>query len=129
MSALHEFNQLVGIRVLVVEDHDDSRDILEQALQHAGAFVVASRSADEALVHTWTRWKSSSPTSRCPGMMASGCCTRRRERPVPVIAVSGYSDLQERALREAGFTKVLRKPIDPWLLCREIAAAVRPRSS
>ena len=51
MSALHEFDQLVGIRVLVVEDHDDSRDLLEQVLQHVGALVVATRSADEALIH------------------------------------------------------------------------------
>ena len=48
MSALHEFDQLAGIRVLVVEDHDDSRDVLEQVLAHVGARVVASRSADEA---------------------------------------------------------------------------------
>jgi CheY-like chemotaxis protein len=51
MSALHEADQLAGIRVLVVEDHDDSRDLLEQVLEHVGALVIASPSADEALEH------------------------------------------------------------------------------
>jgi CheY-like chemotaxis protein len=38
---------------------------------------------------------------------------QRRYASTPVIAVSGYSDLQEKALREAAFARVLRKPIDP----------------
>jgi CheY-like chemotaxis protein len=130
MSALHEFDQLVGIRVLVVEDHDDSRDMLEQVLQHLGALVVTSRSADEALVHLGEVDVVVTDIAM-PGHDGFWLLheVRRRERPVPVIAVSGYSDLQERALREAAFAMVLRKPIDPWVLCREVAAAVRPRSS
>jgi CheY-like chemotaxis protein len=130
MSALHEFDQLVGIRVLVVEDHDDSRDMLEQVFQHAGALVVASRSADEALVHV-DEVDVVVTDIAMPGHDGFWLLheVRRRERPVPVIAVSGYSDLQERALREAAFARVLRKPIDPWVVCREVAAAVRPRSS
>jgi CheY-like chemotaxis protein len=40
---------LHGIHVLVVEDHDDSRYILEQSLGYCGAVVVAVASATEAL--------------------------------------------------------------------------------
>jgi CheY-like chemotaxis protein len=40
---------LQGLHVLVVEDHDDSRYILEQSLGYCGAVVVAVASATEAL--------------------------------------------------------------------------------
>jgi two-component system cell cycle sensor histidine kinase/response regulator CckA len=130
MSALQEFDQLAGARVLVVEDHDDSRDVLEQVLQHMGALVVALRSADEAVAHLG-KVDVVVTDIAMPGHDGIWLLHEvlRRARHVPVIAVSGYSDLQERALREAAFARVLRKPIDPWMLCREVAAAVRPRPS
>jgi CheY-like chemotaxis protein len=130
MAAVHELDPLVGIRVLVVEDHDDSRDLLEQVLEHVGAHVVASPSADEALAHL----DQVDVVVTDIGMPVHDGFwllhqIRRRSTSTPVIAVSGYADLQDRALREAAFTRVLRKPIDPWVLCREVAAALRPRSS
>jgi CheY-like chemotaxis protein len=130
MSALHEPVQLAGIRVLVVEDHDDSRDLLEQVLAHVGALVVASPSADEALAHVGEVDVVITDIAM-PGHDGFWLLheIQRRHRSMPVIAVSGYSDLQERALREAAFVRVLRKPIDPWVLCHEVAAALRPRSS
>jgi CheY-like chemotaxis protein len=128
MSAQHEFDQLAGIRVLVVEDHDDSRDLLEQVLEHVGAFVVASRSADEAQPHLGQVDVVVTDIAM-PGHDGFWLLheVQRSRRPVPVIAVSGYSDLQEKALREATFARVLRKPIDPWVLCQAVAAVVRPR--
>jgi CheY-like chemotaxis protein len=126
--SLHEFDQLVGIRVLVVEDHDDSRDLLQQVLEHEGAWVIVSRSADEALPRVGEVDVVVTDIAM-PGHDGFWLLheVRRRDRPVPVIAVSGYSELQERALREAAFARVLRKPIDPWVLCREVASVVRPR--
>jgi len=41
---------LRGLHVLVVEDHDDSRFIVEASLRYSGALVTAVRSASEALV-------------------------------------------------------------------------------
>lgn len=40
---------LAGIQVLVVEDHADSRDFLEEILTYYGAAVVAVESASEAM--------------------------------------------------------------------------------
>jgi CheY-like chemotaxis protein len=128
MSALHDFDQLVGVRVLVVEDHDDSRDLLEQVLEHVGALVVTARSADEGLAHVGDVDVVVTDIAM-PGHDGFWLLheVRRRHQPVPVIAVSGYSDLQEKALREAAFARVLRKPIEPWVLCQEVAAVTRPR--
>jgi hypothetical protein len=41
-----------------------------------------------------------------------------------VIVVTGYADLQLAELARAPFARVLRKPVDPWVLCtvvREVA--------
>jgi CheY-like chemotaxis protein len=91
MSAQHEFDQLAGIRVLVVEDHDDSRDLLEQVLEHVGAFVVASRSADEAQPHLGQVDVVVTDIAM-PGHDGFWLLheVQRSRRPVPVIAVSGY---------------------------------------
>jgi CheY-like chemotaxis protein len=126
MSALHEFHRLVGVRVLVVEDHTDSRELLEQVFQYVGALVVASSSADAALAYLGEVDVVVTDIAM-PGHDGFWLLrqVRRRHRSLPVIAVSGYSDLQERALRQAAFARVLRKPVDPWVLCQEVAAVVR----
>jgi CheY-like chemotaxis protein len=131
MPGLHEAEELAGVRVLVVEDHDDSRDMLELALEHVGgALVVASASAEEALAHLGQVDVVVTDIAM-PGHDGFWLLreVQRRHGSTPVIAVSGHSDLQEKALREAAFARVLRKPIDPWVLCHEVAAALRPRSS
>jgi CheY-like chemotaxis protein len=40
---------LAGVQILVVEDHRDSRDFLDEILTHYGAAVVAVESATEAM--------------------------------------------------------------------------------
>ena len=37
------------------------------------------------------------------------------------------TEVFKRALAHAPFARVLLKPIDPWRLCEEIRAVVRPR--
>jgi CheY-like chemotaxis protein len=129
MPIVEEPVQLAGVRVLVVEDHDDSRDMLEQALAHVGALVVASPSADEAVAHLGEVDVVVTDIAM-PGHDGFWLLreVQRSHGSTPVIAVSGHADLQVKALREAAFAKVLRKPIDPWVLCSEVAAALRPRS-
>jgi CheY-like chemotaxis protein len=45
---------------------------------------------------------------------------REGPRPVPVVVLTGYADLHARELGAAAFARVLRKPVDPWQLCRVI---------
>jgi CheY-like chemotaxis protein len=44
-----EQTPLRGLHVLVVEDHDDSRFVVEASLRYCGALVTAVRSASEGL--------------------------------------------------------------------------------
>jgi CheY-like chemotaxis protein len=40
---------LADIQVLVVDDHQDTRDLIEQVLTHVGASVAAAPSARDAV--------------------------------------------------------------------------------
>src|SRR5262245_58739718 len=85
---------LVGIHVLVVEDHDDSRDLWERVLRYAGALVTATHSARQALelcasvrpdvVVTDLSMPEDDGIWLVEQLLARG-------EQMPVIAVSGYS--------------------------------------
>jgi CheY-like chemotaxis protein len=50
---------------------------------------------------------------------------QERPRPVPVIVVTGYSDLHAAELSRAPCARVLPTPTDPWQLCAEVQAVAR----
>jgi CheY-like chemotaxis protein len=119
---------LAGVRVLVVDDHEDTRDLIEQALVYAGASVIAAGSAREALPHV-DRASLIVTDYAMPGETGLWLLERVREhaRPVPVIVVTGYADRYAEQLARAPFARVLRKPIDPWRLCEEVGSVLRER--
>lgn len=49
LNAKDSTRPLAGVQILVVEDHADSRDFLEEILTYYGAVVVAVASATEAM--------------------------------------------------------------------------------
>jgi CheY-like chemotaxis protein len=125
---------LEGIRVMVVEDEPDALDLLERVLREAGAEVVASRSAEDAL----ERFRGKTvdilvSDIGMPGM--DGCELIRHVRAfpddararVPAIAVSAYARTEdgERALA-AGYQRYIAKPVDVAALIGAIAALTRP---
>ena len=115
---------LVGLRVLVVEDHDDSREMLEHFLRYAGALVMGATSARHALTMVSTVDVVVTDISM-PGHSGVWLLQHLRERGtrIPVIAVTGIPNAD---LGSAAFGSVLRKPVDPWKLCGEIVRIVRP---
>jgi CheY-like chemotaxis protein len=118
MRRLPQFPMWKGRRVLVVEDHADSRDLIRQILQSVGVQVQVARDGAEAL-----RVVTGAPPDLIlcdlimPIMDGFAFLDRIRRTPavkhVPVIAVTamgGDGDLQ-RTWR-AGFDGHLTKPID-----------------
>jgi CheY-like chemotaxis protein/anti-sigma regulatory factor (Ser/Thr protein kinase) len=124
---------LAGLRVLVVEDEPDAREIVVRSVTDFGADVTAVASADEALA-----WLRGQPGSKLPhviiadiGMPDSDGYTflhELRQLPaaaggtVPAIAVTAYvtSEDRRKAL-QAGFEAHLAKPVAPVTLVSAIA--------
>jgi len=121
-------SRLAGIHVLVVEDHDDSRDLWERVLRYAGALVTAARSARQALELSATARPDVVVTDLAmpeeDGIWLAEQLRARNER-VPIIAVSGNSAAFGARLQAAPFARVLQKPIDPWRLVETVASVVR----
>jgi CheY-like chemotaxis protein len=114
------------VAVVVVEDHDDSRDFLVLALQELGAKAIGARSAAQALGYMRTvRPDVLVSDLSMPEQDGFELLREVRSSPylkdVPAIAVTGHGDLRAKAGR-SGFQWFIRKPIDAIELCRVIAA-------
>jgi CheY-like chemotaxis protein len=110
---------LTGYHVLVVEDKDDSRDMLRQALEAEGASVTDAVSAEEALWILRGRTIDAVLTDvMLGGREHDGIWLLREMLTSPpldrlcVIAVTGRKEL-ERELLKLGFWAVLIKPVTP----------------
>ena len=105
---------LSGLCVLVVEDHSDSRDMLEESLSFMGAKVITVATA-EAAVGRLAEADMVVTDYAMPGH--SGVWLLEQvlavPRAIPTILLSGFSAIQVPAVAEAPFTLKLLKPIDP----------------
>jgi CheY-like chemotaxis protein len=123
-------NELRGVTVLVVEDDDDTREVLKVMLEMCGARVVCADSARDGL-QTFRREHPQAIVSdiAMPGEDGYWLIGEvRRELPpekVPAVAVTAFSGQHPRAAAlAAGFQAHLAKPIDPDELCRTVAQLV-----
>jgi CheY-like chemotaxis protein len=120
--------RLAGTHVLVVEDHDDSRDLWERVLRYAGALVTAARSARQALeLSAMVRPDVVVTDLAMPDDDGVWLAEQLRARGdvMPLIAVSGYGAIFGARLHNRPFSRVLQKPVDPWLLVETVASVVR----
>jgi CheY-like chemotaxis protein/anti-sigma regulatory factor (Ser/Thr protein kinase) len=126
-------SNLDGIRVLVVEDEQDARDILTRSLQEFGAGVSAVSSVHEALAHVRGCNAPEMPhivvtDIGMPEEDGYALIEQLRRMPpdhggqLPAIAVTAYAGPadRQRALA-AGFKMHLEKPVTPLALAAAIA--------
>jgi CheY-like chemotaxis protein len=121
---------LGGLRVLVVDDNADSREVLQHVLSFAGATVTIAASAEQGLtalegIHVVIT-DYSMPGSTGLWLLEE---VRKRPRPVPVVLLTGYAETHAREFAAAGFARVVRKPVDFWALCALIAEVARQHMS
>jgi two-component system CheB/CheR fusion protein len=124
---------LKGINILVVEDDEDSREVLTLFLEQSGARVQSAESAKAAMDVL-----QASPTD-FPNVIISDLAmpdedgysliSRIRELPhgdISAIALSAFAtkDNKQKAF-EVGFQKYNTKPFEPDLLIREILSLVK----
>ena len=118
---------LRGVRVLLVEDHDDTREALAESLALSGALVLTASTALEALpqVVMCDVVVTDLAMSGRDGRWLVGQ-VETSTRPVPVIAVTGYGE--DYNLSGAPFARVLTKPVDPETLAAEILQVLGRKS-
>jgi signal transduction histidine kinase len=130
-----ESTDLTGVRVLFVDDEEDTRELVGQMLSDAGAHVSLAASVAEAmtLLHLQAIDVIVSDLSMPQEdgfSFARRVAARLSETGVsiPTIALSAYASVEdrERAL-EAGFETHIAKPFEPARLLSLIAALALKR--
>jgi signal transduction histidine kinase/ActR/RegA family two-component response regulator len=124
---------LRGIRVLVVDDDSDARDLLRQMFAEGGADVIVGSGADEA---------ADLVERERPDVLVSDVAMPRRDGydllrdlrtrgfRLPAIALSAFARKEDRDRAfGAGFQAHFAKPIDAQKVAATIAALVRRQSA
>jgi signal transduction histidine kinase/ActR/RegA family two-component response regulator len=122
---------LAGLSLLVVEDSEDTRNLLGALLQQSGAQVLLARDGREALQII----AKADPDLvlcdlRMPGMDGYEFIRELQRGPVrpPVVAISGLaSDADRRRTREAGFEAHIKKPFDQAAIVAAVGTALADR--
>ena len=124
-------HSLSGLHVLVVDDEEDSRELIATILRRAGADVACAAGGRVAL-ELLERWSPDVVVSDLAMPGGDGCELvselRSRSELVGTVAVSGFTGEQhtERAL-DAGFDVYMSKPIDSADLVAAVHEAARLR--
>jgi signal transduction histidine kinase/DNA-binding response OmpR family regulator len=123
---------LNGVRILVVDDEADSRELVATILVRSGGEVRCSQSAADAL-QTFKEWQPDLLISDLAMPNEDGYSLLRkirrlrskRAKEIPAVALSAYASDEDRAISlSKGFQMHLPKPIEPDKLVSSIAEAV-----
>ena len=125
--------ELAGLKVVVVDDHPDARDLIKRVLESAGARVRIASTADDAVQLIG----ADSPDVLVsdigmPGADGFELLRRVRALPperggrVPAIALTAFARSEDRTkVLRAGFLVHLSKPVDPAELVATVASVAR----
>jgi signal transduction histidine kinase/CheY-like chemotaxis protein len=115
-----------GVRILVVEDSDDARELMVKLLSAEGAIVTASAGAESALA--WIESHHADVIVSDIGMPGQDgwqmmqAIRSRHSKTMPAIALTAHATSEDRDRSMAsGFQEHLTKPVDIAELLRTIA--------
>ncbi|HTI36423.1 MAG TPA: ATP-binding protein [Vicinamibacterales bacterium] len=119
------------MRILIVEDNGDARELLSEALASKG-HEVRTASDGPAAFHVLEEWQPDVALLDIglPGMTGHDVARRVRANPqlrhVALVALTGWGQEKDRRLSaDSGIDHHLTKPVDPEQLERVLAAVVR----
>jgi len=128
--------ELYGLKILVVDDDQDTRDLLEWVLRRVGAEVVAAPSA-KAAMEALEKDRPHILVSDIAMPEEDGLSLMRRIRAlpkekggrIPAVALTAHSMVQDRLLSlRAGFQSHVPKPVVPEELVEVVTSIVHLRS-
>ncbi|MFN2493703.1 MAG: response regulator [Pyrinomonadaceae bacterium] len=123
---------LEGLRILVVDDEADARDLVNAILTRCGSQVKCCESAAEAL-EAFRDWKPDLLVSDIGMPIEDGYSLitklrkqrSKRAKQMPAVALTAYATKEDKARTlSAGFQMHVAKPIDPESLVMSISAAM-----
>ncbi|WP_416670348.1 PAS domain S-box protein [Egbenema bharatensis] len=126
---------LSGIKILVVDDDPDTRELVVFVLEQQGAQVITATSAHEVLL-VLPQAKPDVLLSDIGMPEMDGYMLIRQVRAltpeqggqIPAIALTAYAgDINQKQVLAAGFQKHISKPIEPQKLVQAIAHLVHSR--
>ena len=132
-AVLEDPPALTGLRVLVVDDDADARDLFTRVLEQCDARVRAVASATTALT-TLDSWKPDVLVSDVGMPEESGYVLMRRIRrltpehggTIPALAVTAYAGEDDVKLAlSAGFQAHVAKPVEPVELALAVGSLAR----
>jgi PAS domain S-box-containing protein len=125
---------LSDVRVLLVEDQPDARELISTVLQQYGADVTEAGSAAEAYAYLTTQ-RFHVLVSDIGLPQEDGYSLIRRVRAlnepagaasIPALAVTAYARREDQKLAlEAGYDRHVTKPVDPAQLVASVARLTR----
>ena len=128
---------LSGIRIVLVDDEADGREMIGQLLQNRGAHVEAAGSADEALT-LLRRVRADLVISDIGMPRVDGYELMRRIRAdesaawrqIPAIALTAFARAEDVArARQSGYGWHLAKPVEPARLFATVTALMAERNA
>jgi len=133
-TAVSTFSPLMGIRVLIVDDNDDSRDFFTFVLEEFGATAMAVASASEAL-DILAQSKPDILISDIGMPEMNGYMLMEEIRAfeaqtgtekIPAIALTAYAaEIDRQEAFRAGFQQHLVKPVAPDELLMAISSLIK----
>lgn len=124
---------LAGLKILLMEDEEDVREVLAILLRLAGARVSEVSNVQEALA-AYERERpdcilSDLNLDRDGYVLLEAIRTRESDGTPPAIALTGHVFAEDRSQAlAAGYHAYLTKPVDPPILLRAILEATNRAS-
>ncbi len=119
----------MGLRVLLVEDDDDNRELMAEVLTASGCDVLSAASGQDGLKTLSEHSVDVVVTDvGMPGMGGLEMARAAKEiaPAVPVVVVTGWAEREDIALaRGKDVDAVLIKPVDPDALTQAVADVAR----
>ena len=133
MQPFGSMEVLQGLRVLVVDDEPDARDLLSTILKRCGSDVRCSESVAEAM-KAFSEWEPDILVSDIGMPNEDGYSLIKKVREldsdrahtIPAIALTAYATDEDRIRAlDAGFQTHVAKPIEPELFVTSIASVLK----
>jgi CheY-like chemotaxis protein len=121
-----------GLRVLLVEDDDDNRELMAEVLESSGCRVLSAASGQDGL-----KTLSENPIDvvvtdvGMPGMggLEMARAAKAMAPEVPVVIVTGWAEREDIAsARGKEVDAVLIKPVDPEALTQAVSDVANGRN-